>query len=65
MKPNYLPILQLCIDRGLQEGYDMAHARQAEPPCKDDLVCDQYHRIMHHLRMCLQFEGTGHDETEV
>lgn len=63
-KINPLPVIQSCIDAGLKEGYDIAHARQAEPPCKDDLICDQYHRIMYHLRVCFQFNGTGYDEAE-
>lgn len=55
MKPKFYPLLQQCIEHGLERGWYRAH-KHDDNPSSDTIQYNQYEAIMSELHEWFEFE---------
>lgn len=59
MKPKLLPLLERCIEDGLELGYNRAH-KHVDTPTQQQIVNNQYDAIMNQIFEAFDFEELNH-----
>lgn len=60
MKPKFLPLLERCIEDGLERGYNRAH-KHVDNPTEQQIFENQFNAIMGDIFEAFDFEELKYD----